>query len=368
MDGLEIARRRLRNQCLSGPRPDDPVAVVAHLGAMQAQEYAVAKWSVGQRTTGCDDAAVQRAVDSGAILRTHALRPTWHFVAAADLGWIQALAGPRVHRFNGSYYRTHGMDDELAARTTKVITQALRGGNHLTRKELAHALGLAGIPAEGPRLAAIVMRAELDGLIANGVMRGKQHTYALVSERVAEPRELTGDAALAELTRRYFTSHGPATVKDFSWWSSLTVAQIRRGLELVGAELETAEVGGRRYWFAPGGPPPRDPPPRVHVLQGYDEYLVAYTESRSMANVAGLPVSAPNENMLIHPIVLDSQVIGFWRRSVSPRGIVAELELATGLTVPRRRAVEAGFARYADYAGVPVTVAWPRPPYDGRDA
>jgi hypothetical protein len=351
MDGLEIAHRRLHGQHLSGSPLADPVAVVRHFGAMQAQEYAVAKWSVGQRTTGYDDAAVQRLVDEGAILRTHALRPTWHFVAAADIGWIQALTGPRVHAFNAYHYRQHGLDDEVSARTNKAITAALRGGNHLTRKELA-----AVVDATGNRLAYVVMRAELDGLVANGPMRGKQHTYVLLSERVPNPSTMEPDEALAELTRRYFTSHGPATVKDFSWWSSLTVAQIRRGLDLVGSALSREELDGRTYWFAQGSPPARDPSPTVHVLQGYDEYTVAYSDSKYVVNLSRLPVGTPNENMLIHPIVLDSQVVGFWRRFIERRALRVELALATTLTARQRRALDAAFARYADFAGVEVNV------------
>jgi len=358
MDGLEIAHRRLHNQHLSAVPLADPVAVVRHFGAMQAQEYAVAKWSVAQRTSGFDDAAMQRAVNEGAILRIHALRPTWHFVAAADIAWIQALTGPRVHAFNAYYNRHHGLDDGLAAKANVVLTEALRGGNHLTRKELGEELGKAGVEATGNRLAYIVMRAELDGLITNGPMRGKQHTYALISERAPSAITLEPDEALAELTRRYFVSHGPATVKDFSWWSSLTVSQIKRGLDLAGSTLAHEVVDGRTYWFAPADPPRRESSPAVHVLQGYDEYFVAYTESRHVVNLAGLPAGTSNENLLIHPIVLDSQMIGFWRRAVDRDRITVEPTLAIKPNAGQRRAVEAAFARYADFVGVPVTVAW----------
>src|SRR5690348_1625275 len=125
MDAGEILRRRLRNQRLVGAGAADPAATVAWFGAMQAQEFGIAKWSVGQRTVGIDDAAVARALDEGLILRTHALRPTWHFIAAADLHWIQALTGPRVHSMNGPYYRGHGLDAATAARTNAVIVDAL---------------------------------------------------------------------------------------------------------------------------------------------------------------------------------------------------------------------------------------------------
>jgi Winged helix DNA-binding domain len=360
MDGLEIAHRRLHNQRLSGPPAADPVDVVRHLGAVQAQEYAVAKWSVGQRTAGAQDRDVQALIDSGAIVRTHALRPTWHFVAAEDVGWIQALTGPRVLTTMGHYYRQAGLDDaELIARSTTAIVAALRGGNHLTRTELGTALAAGGVEATGTPLGFIVMRAEVDGLIGNGVMRGKQHTYALLEERVENPQTYTHEEALAELTRRYFTSHGPATIKDFVWWSSLTVAQIRKGLSLVGSALVSETVDGRQYWFAPGDPPPRDRSLSVHVLQTYDEYGVAYTESRPVLNLARLDLQLPNNNTLAHLYTVDSQAAGWWRRIVERDGIVADMSPVLKLTVAKRKAVEAAFRRYAAFANVPVTVKWP---------
>jgi len=310
VDGREIALRRLHNQHLAGAPLADPVAVVRHFGAMQAQEYAVARWSVGQRTAGFNDDAVRRAVDDGAIIRTHALRPTWHFVAAADIAWIQALTGPRVHAFNAYYYRTHGMTPALVSQSNEVIVAALAGGVTLTRAELADALAEAGIPATGNKLAYHVILAELEGLIVNGPMRGKQHTYALLDARVPAAVRFTPDDALAELTRRYFNSHGPATVKDFAWWSSLTVTQIRRGLATL--ELPHAEVDGKRFYYIPSDVPGSPALPDVQVLQIYDEYVVAYTESRSIANLAGLPLVGDNPNAIIHAIVRDSQIIGIW--------------------------------------------------------
>ena len=356
MDGLEIAHRRLHNQHLAGGRLIDPVAVVRHLGAMQSQEYALARWSIGQRTHGFDDAAVQSLVDDGRILRTHVLRPTWHFVAADDIAWIQALTSPRVHVFNAYYNRQHGLDEDHAARANRVICNALRGGNHLTRLELAHALALSGLEATGNRLAYVVMRAELDGLIANGPMRGKQQTYALISERAPHAAALEPEEALAEITRRYFVSHGPATIKDFSWWSSLTTTQIKRGLAILGSDLASELVDGVTYWFAPTAASPRERSPTAHVLQAYDEYTVAYTESRAVTNVAGVAVPSPSANTPGHSIIVDSQLMGLWRRLTRGRGVEAHTALARHLSSAQRRAIDTAFARYAAFAGVPVTV------------
>lgn len=347
---------RLRNQRLVGAGDAEPAAVVAWFGAMQAQEYALARWSVGQRASGLDDATVRRAVDEGRILRTHALRPTWHFIAAADLRWIQELTGPRVHAFNAYYYRTHGIDEATAQRTNAVIVDALRGGNHLTRKELGAVLADHGLPATGNKLAYVVIRAELDGLVANGPMRGKQHTYALVEERAPVQTALHGDAALAELTRRYFTSHGPATVKDFGWWSSLTLTQVRHGIALLGDELASAEVDGRRYWWAASSTMDGDVAPAGHVLQAYDEYVIAYTESRDLANRAGLPLGLPNENTTIHLVTLDGQLIAIWRPSASPVAIAAQVRPLRPLSTRERRRLAEAFAQYAAFVGVPVHI------------
>jgi hypothetical protein len=360
MDGREIAHRRLHAHRLVGPPLADPVAAVRHLGAMQAQEYPIAKWSIAQRTLGVGDAALQRLLDAGAILRTHALRPTWHFVAAADIAWIQALTGPRVHALNAYYNRMHGINGETAARTNKLITDALRGGNHLTRNELAAVLDEGGFPATGNRLAYVVMWAELDGLIASGPMRGKQHTYALLGQRAPSARVLTPDAALAELTWRYFATHGPATVKDFAWWSSLTARQIRRGLGLVGERLTAALVDGRTVWFDPTAEASPPPSPVAHLLQGYDEYVVAYSDTKFAFNLAGAapPPGRYTDNMMFSPIMIDGQVAGFWRRVPKGRAIVIELDLVAKTTAAQRRALDAELDRLAEYAEVPVTVAY----------
>ncbi|GEK20835.1 winged helix DNA-binding domain-containing protein [Cellulomonas xylanilytica] len=356
MDRLEVAHRRLHNHHLSGPPLPDPAAVVRHLGASQAQEYTMAKWSLGQRTPGADDAAVQAALDAGTILRTHVLRPTWHVVAAEDARWMLALTGPRVRQMSRYYERQAGIDDELVDRATAVLTEVLQGGHHLTRNELQVALARAGIEASGLRLAYLVMAAELAAVVVSGVLRGKQRTYALLDERVPPTPALEADEALAELTRRYFVSHGPATVKDFRWWSSLTLTQIRRGLAIVGEDLTSADVDGLTYWFAPADPPTRDPSPTVHVLQGYDEYGVAYTEGRTAANIADLSIAPAGTNQVIQPVVLDSQVVGWWRRVVERDEVVAEPHLAVSLDAAQCDAMRASFERLAAFAGTPYRV------------
>ncbi|MBO3084534.1 winged helix DNA-binding domain-containing protein [Cellulomonas fengjieae] len=356
MDRLEVAHRRLHNQHLSGLRLADPAAVVRHLGASQAQEYTMAKWSLGQRSADADDTAVQAALDAGRILRTHVLRPTWHFVAPEDIRWMLELTGPRVRGLSRYYERQSDIDAALADRSTDVIGEALQGGNHLTRAQVQEALARAGIEARGVRLVYLVMAAEQAGVAVSGAVSGKQRTYALLDERVPPTAPLDPDEALAELTRRFFVSHGPATVKDFAWWASLTLHEIGRGLAMLAGELTSVEVDGLTYWFAPADAPTRDPAPTVHVLQGYDEYGVAYTQGRSAANIAGLTIAPPDTNMVIQPLVLDSQFVGWWRRIVGRDGVVAEPHLAVTLDDDQVAAMRAAFDRLAEFAGVPIVL------------
>jgi hypothetical protein len=349
-----IARRRLRTQGIGGGRFASAGEVVGWLGAVQAQEYAVAKWSIGQRATGVDEAAVDRALERGDLLRTHVLRPTWHFVLPRDIRWMLAATAPRVRAMMLSYDRKLELDEALYARTNDVIARAVDGGRHRTRRELAEALARAGIPASGQRLGHIMLRAELDAVVCSGVPRGAQQTYALLSERTPDAVALAPDEALAELTRRYFTSHGPATVRDFRWWSSLTAAEAKCGLELVGSALERVTAGERTYWQAPGEPPAAARTPRAHLLQSYDEYIVGYTESRDVLDIAGAARATPGMIPFSHAILVEGQVVGHWRRQVARGEMTIEARLLRPLGERDRTAVEAAVGRYARFTGLPA--------------
>ncbi len=234
MTQADLTHWRLRNQHLSAPTLTDPAALVGWLGAVQAQDYGMALWAVGQRLIGATESAIQQAFDDGAILRTHVLRPTWHFVMPADIRWLLDLTAPRVRALLAYGDRQNGLDETVLAHAAAVIEAALRGGQHLTRSELGAVFAAAGIALGGTqRLAHLLMHAELDGLICSGVRRGKQPTYALLAQRAPDAKTLSREEALAELTRRYFSGHAPATLKDFAWWSGLTVADCKQGLEAV---------------------------------------------------------------------------------------------------------------------------------------
>jgi DNA glycosylase AlkZ-like len=360
MDLREIARLRLHNQHLLGPPLAGPEAVVGWFGAMQAQEYALATWSVGQRSSSVDVTGFERAFAAGAILRTHALRPTWHFVRPQDVRWVLKLTGPRVHQQNALMYRRLELDPSLLARSREVIEGALTGGRHRTRTELAAALKEQGISPAGLRLVYILMSAELQGLICSGERRGKQHTYALLDERVPGAPSLPRDEALATLTTRYFASHGPATVRDYAWWSGLTVADARRGLEIVGTGLAGFVSDGRHFWLAPDAvaraadAPPGDAAP-AHLVQGFDEYLVAYRDSRDVFTEPGTAGPDPGARPpLLHALLMDGRIVGRWQRRPRASPPAIELRLLRRLERREGEALERELGRYARFIGQPL--------------
>ena len=253
---MDVAIQRLRNQRLVGRPFATPEEVVGWLGAVQAQDYAGAKWAIGQRSRAGTDADVERACADGRILRTHVLRPTWHFVLPDDVRWMLALTAPRVRAAMAYYDRKLALDGAAFRRSQAVLQKALAGRQGADARGAGGGRSAAaGIEASGQRLGHIMMRAELDALITSGPRRGKQSTYALLDERAPGGRTLARDEALAELAGRYFASHGPALPQDFAWWSGLTVGDARRGIESASPRLASATVDGKTYWHAPGGEP-----------------------------------------------------------------------------------------------------------------
>lgn len=351
----------MRNSGLWGRPFVSPEQVVGALGAVQAQEFSYAKWSVGQRTRSAREADLDRAVDAGTILRTHVLRPTWHFVLPADIRWLLALTGPRVHARSAPYHRRLGLDGDLLRRGASAIAKSLEGGRHLTRAEVAAGLERAGIPAQRERLAFIVMHAELEGIVCSGASRGKQRTLALLDERAPAAVVRPRDEALAELTRRYFTAHGPATVTDYVWWSGLLAADARRGIEILGPELRSEIVDDRTYLMAAATPTRRTRASgRVDLLQVYDEVVVSYTRSRDVLTMGAI---VPDEAGFLHPVLLDGRWIGRWRVERERSGVVVRLSLARRLDADEQAALEAQVGRYGRFLGVPAGMASrPRPP------
>jgi winged helix DNA-binding protein len=358
---LDIARRRLANQHLTTPTLETPADVVRTLGAVQAQDYAGAKWAISMRTRGrLSDAAIEQAMADGAILRTHVLRPTWHFVAPGDIRWMLALTGPRVKAAMASYDRKLGLTDAVYRRSNDTIARALEGGTHLTRTELAAVLRKRRVNVEGTqRLSHLMFRAELDALICSGPRRGKQFTYALLDERAPAAPAKTRDEALLELTRRYFATRGPATPHDFAWWSGLTVGDANAGIALAGAALARATIGDRTYWFDPAAPPvPRaSRAPVAYLLPNYDEYFIGFRDRSAIGErLRSIELVTGGDALIAHVIVIGGQLVGGWRRTFEKDAVAIELNVLGRLSAAERKAVDAAISAYGTFLGVRTKV------------
>jgi hypothetical protein len=359
MTNLNIAHQRLLNQHLAAAVFEKPEQVVQWLGAVQSQDYAGAKWALGLRLQGATDDDIERAFTDGSILRTHLMRPTWHFVTPADIRWMLALTAPRVNAASAHYFRKLDLDRTVFTRSSAALVKALKGGKQLTREELRGVLERAGIAADsGMRLGYIMMRAELDGIVCSGARRGKQFTYALLEERVPQAKALQRDEALFELTKRYFRTRGPATVRDFAWWSGLTMVDTKRGIELAQSELVNEEAGGQTYWLAASVPSPRGASHTAHLLPNYDEYFIGFKDRSAILDVVTASKLDERSNALsAHIIVLDGQVVGGWKRTLKKNAVVVELNLLAHLGKAEQRAVALAAQKYGAFLELPVELA-----------
>lgn len=374
MDADDVVRLRLSRQQLRRPRAVSAEAALKNLLAVQSQELPYARWSLAQRTAGASAADVEQAVADGRILRTHILRPTWHFVHRDDLRWLLMLSAPRLHQGNGGMYRQTGIDAEAASRGARVLAAAVAGGAHETREQLALELQRHGFAAKGLGLAYLIMHAEISGVLTSGIpVRSTggalKQTYALFDERV--PASADGHAdrtdALAELVRRYFLSRGPATVKDCADWSGLTVTDVRLGLGLVlesdPGVLTAASLDGLEFYFSSAGPgpgpaaghgPAAEPEdgPRVDLIQCYDEYVMGYSRSRYF--LGGTAPALPERDAPMHVVLSDGRMIGSWRHDLA--GGRCELDIRTRSDPGQagNRAIDDAVAAYGRFLGMPA--------------
>ena len=359
MTPLDLLRHRIASTRLTGAPFDSAAETVRWHGAMQGQDYGPAKWSIGQRTRAVTDADIDRELDDGAVLRTHALRPTWHLLARRDIRWVLALTGPRVRRQLDRRFGQLDLDPRTLARCEKRISAALDGDNHLSRKEIAGVLRAAKIDPSGQRLPCILIHCELESLICSGRLVGKNQTFALLDDRAPEGVTLDRDEAMSKLVRTYLQSHGPATIADFRWWSGLPATDIRRTLHLLGAGVTAEEIGGLTFWSLAGNP---EPPPAVrtaHLLQMLDEAFVAYTESRHFGDPrADEARSAWGQRGLpAANVLLRGRVAGHWRRTLDPKSMPVELMLYGDPKPGDLKTIEAAAKRMGKFVGLSVSTS-----------
>jgi len=355
MAAADIVNQRLHNQQLEGGRFKQPGKVVAWLGAVQAQDYAGAKWALGMRLLDSTDASIEQAIADKTIVRTWAMRGTLHFVTPADIHWLLALLSSRIIAKNARRYRELELDEQTLKRSNTMLEKALGDGKPRTRKELMAILEEKGISTKGQRAPYMLQRASLDGLIVQGVARRNDPTYLSLDESPPKAKTMKQDEALAELARRHFTSRGPATLKDFVWWSGLVMAEARAGLEAVKGQLVQETIDGQTYWRSEATPAAKDRSPTAYLLPAYDEYLFAYKDRDAILNALDAK-QVKRANGFSPTLAIDGRVVGTWKRSLKKGTVVIEPAPFTKLTAAEKEAVEAAAQRYSEFLKLDVVL------------
>lgn len=343
----DISLARLQTQLLSDSKAKSVKEVVAYFGAIQAQDYPMSKWAIGARMVSATDEMIEKALDNSDIIRTHIMRPTWHFVAAEDLHWMLQLTSKNILRMIETSGKKLGLDDRIFSKSNEKIQEVL-SGKHLKRSDLLAILQHSGFKINETRSSHLLMHAELSGIICNGKSIQNQQTYALIEEKVKKSKHFTKDEALAELAKRYFTSHGPATLKDFIWWSGLSVADAKNGILLNENKLISEEINAQTYYIASSFKP-QIAKKTVHLLPAFDEFLIAYKD-RSASIHSDFYKHAFTNNGIFRPIiVVNGRVVGTWKRTVKNDQVSIEINFHQKTPKSFHSEIETEAQHYADF-------------------
>jgi hypothetical protein len=351
---MNIPSQRLSNQQLARKKFKHPGEVIKWFGAVQAQDYPGSLWAIGQRTRDASERDVEKAISDRRIIRTWPMRGTLHFVPAADVRWMLKLLTPRVVSRSAGRYSQLELDERIFARSEKVFIRALEGGKQLTRKEMYAALEGARISAAGQRGLHILGHLAQNGLICFGARRGKQQTFALLDEWVPASRNLDREEALAKLTKCYFRSHGPATLRDFAWWSGLKITEARAGLEMVQTELACEVHAGQPYWFPSSTSGSASGTSEALLLPTYDEYTVAYKDRSTVLNPRY--ARQAGNGIFSSTLAMNGQIVGTWNRRVQKDAVVITTSAFKRFTRPETDALQKAATRYGDFVEAPVVL------------
>lgn len=358
MTTQDILAIRLHNQLMLQHRFVEPADVVRHLGAMQAQDFLGAMWSVGARLPGATEKTVEAAIQDGKIVRSWPMRGTLHFMAPEDLRWMIQLMAPRIMKKMAGRYRQIGLDDDVFAKSRNIIAHELKGGKQYTRAEMTETLEAGGIDTSGQKAYHIMIHTAMLGEVCIGPRKGKQPTFVLVDEWVPPTPELNHEQSLAQIVERYFIGHGPATIKDFMWWTGLTATEAKAGIALSGSKLKKQVVKDTEYWMSSGviDNAKAGATSSALLLPGFDEYMLGYTD-RSLQLGLASPYIKPKNGVFDNTIVLDGAVVGVWRRTLKAREVIIVLNLFKDLTASQEKSIRQAAEKYAAYLGLAANIA-----------
>ncbi|MGS2764062.1 winged helix DNA-binding domain-containing protein [Sinomicrobium sp. M5D2P9] len=350
----DIALSRLANQHITGEKFNTVKDIVKWMGAMQAQDPHMIKWGVGIRLPGTTEKIVEEAIDRGDLIRTHLLRPTWHLVTAEDLRWILKLTAPNIQTSMRSRNKQLGLTEDIFHKSNRILQKALETGKHLSRRELVTELQNAGLPTDDNRSSHLLLHAELEGILCSGTIKDKQNTYALLDERIPAYDVPDRDESLAKLAEVYFTSHGPATIKDFIWWSGLSITDARKATEMIKSGFSTQKIGDTEYLFPITFSGKTNHTHSIHVLPAFDEFLISYKD-RSASLPPKHQHKVVSNNGIFWPVITHKgNVIGTWKRTIKKDRVKIELNYLINPDKEIKIQTEQAFARYGKFLGKDV--------------
>jgi len=349
MNLRNIATIRLESQQIAGTTFKTPKEIVRWMGAMQAQDFYMAKWAVGIRLPTSTDRIVQQAIDSHEILRTHLLRPTWHFVSADDIYWMLELSAPQVKALMKSGNKSLELTNSVFKKSNSIIERALEGNKHLTREELMTILQQAKINTDSIRSAYLMMQAELDKIVCSGITKDKKQTYTLLSERVKKSKTLHKEEALAQLAQRYFTSHCPATVQDFRWWSGLPAADARQALELVKKNFISEIIGTQTYWLTNSFSSSKKEEASLYLLPAYDEFTISYKDRTASLQAEHHARSISINGIFKPTIVINGEVKGLWKRTFKGEKVSIETNFLKSPQKGLKKSIEKAAVSFGNF-------------------
>lgn len=340
-----VLRSRAAHLRVAGPAFTSPEDVVGHFGCVQSQDFGMATWAIGRRVDGLTVQDIEADFAAGRILRTHIMRPTWHFVLPEDLGWIMRLTAHRVHRLMTTFNKTIDLAQAEMDTAAGIIVEELGSGQPQTRAQLAERLAQSGIEAQGPRLAHLFINAELERLICNGPMIGKQHSYVLAPAAVRDAPILTEDESLARLARTYVRGHGPSQPADLAWWSSLTLTQCRRAIDLAG--LRPISVGGEDFWT--DDTTLEVEPPVAALISPFDESVSYVRKPFDPIRFPGINPDLARGGGLLFTA---GTICGTFSRRIKARSVGIDVTAFGRLTKAEHAAIEADSARLGGFLGL----------------
>lgn len=345
-----IHQIRPLSQQLIDSKFETPKDLVTWMGAMQAQDFTMAKWAIGIRLKSGSIQQVEDAINRGEIIRTHIMRPTWHFVPAEDLRWMLQLTGERVRMAFDSYVKKMAIPESMYNQCRSVLERILEGNNHLTKQEIGEELKKEGIIKESSLANYFLGRAEAFGLICSGACKGREHTYALIDERVPATNELHKDEALAKLATRYFSSHSPASFQDFLWWSGLLITEARQAIQLIESDLIKDRYAGEELFIHQSwNDHLYQPDETVHFLPPYDEYLISYKDRTAVLDLEHHPKAFNNYGIFQPVIMHNGRIVGNWKKVVKKGDVSVETSFFDKKTKINKKLIKAAEKRYTDF-------------------